>query len=311
MNYNIDIDFYNLIDFIKERNLEQTETAIKENYIYLKNTQPNLYNTIVNYYNKNKMWGTLDLNNKDYELIKRNADALVNHSDDFVWLYNSLGDYRSKKILVAILYYWFSMDNKRLIQLTDNYYYQYFDQDLIECDKNEVFVDIGSYIGDTVVNYVKSYSNYKKIYCYEIIPANIEYIKKNVELFNLEDVVIRKKGISDKIESLYIKEDSVSSTTTLVEKGNIKINTTTIDKDIKEKITFIKMDIEGDEVKALKGCLDTIAKHRPKFALAAYHNNNHLWQLAKMIHDVDPSYKFYLRYYGGDTLPLEYVLYAK
>ena len=312
MHNEIDVQFYNLMEFIKERDIKQIEKAIKQNFLYLRNKEPLTYNSITNYYNKYKMWGLIDLDNNTYDLIKNNAESLVNHRKDFEWLYKKLGDYRSKKILTTVLYYWLTLDYKRVGKLIDNNFNQYFDLDLIKCNKNEVIVDVGSYIGDSIIDYTKVYgkNNYKKFYCYEIVPSNIDYIKKNIKKFDLDNIIIKQKGASDKKGFMSLDEDGVSSTATLLKKGKLKIKTVRIDEDIKDKVTFIKMDIEGDEEKALLGCHNTILKDHPKLALASYHDNNHLWKLAKIIHNIDPSYKFYLRYYGSEILPLEYILYA-
>ena len=312
MHNEIDVQFYNLMEFIKERDIKQIEKAIKQNFLYLRNKEPLTYNSITNYYNKYKMWGLIDLDNNTYDLIKNNAESLVNHRKDFEWLYKKLGDYRSKKILTTVLYYWLTLDYKRVGKLIDNNFNQYFDLDLIKCNKNEVIVDVGSYIGDSIIDYTKVYgkNNYKKFYCYEIVPSNIDYIKKNIKKFDLDNIIIKQKGASDKKGFMYLDEDGVSSTATLLKKGKLKIKTVRIDEDIKDKVTFIKMDIEGDEEKALLGCHNKILKDHPKLALACYHDNNHLWKLAKIIHNIDPSYKFYLRYYGSEILPLEYILYA-
>lgn len=305
MHNKIDTKFYSLMEFIKDRDLNQMEEVIIQNFNYLKKTNYPIYNNIVNYYNKYKLWGQIDLNTGNHELIENNAKSLVEHREDFEWLYEHLGDYRSKKILTAILYYWMSLDFKMIEQLEDKTYDQYFDLDLIKCNKNEVFVDIGGYIGDTIISYINTYGidNYKKIYCYEIVPVNIK-------LFNLKNIIIKKKGAASKKEPLYLSNDDLSSTATLSLEGKTKVKTCRIDEDIKEKVTFIKMDIEGAEEDALLGCHDTILKDHPKLALAVYHNNDHLWTLAKIIYEIDPTYRFYLRYYGSKILPLEYILYA-
>ena len=109
---------------------------------------------------------------------------------------------------------------------------------------------------------------------------------------------------------MYINDDEVSSIIKLDEKGAIEIETVKIDKDIKGPITFIKMDIEGDELKALEGMKNKIRKYKPKLAICVYHNNDHLWKIPKLIYELNPHYKFYLRYYGAPILPTEYVLYA-
>ena len=45
-------------------------------------------------------------------------------------------------------------------------------------------------------------------------------------------------------------------------------------------------------------------------AIAAYHNNVDIFRLAQVIHEIEPGYKFYYRYYGGTLYPNDYVLYA-
>lgn len=308
----IDLEFNRLMDYIKDKTYEQIVDSIKHNFAYMNKAETSNYIGITAFYNKHKLWGNIDLGKGEYELIENNAHSLVDNVDKFEWLYDNLGDYRSKKILVSILYYWLMLDFKRVQKIQDSTYSQYFDLDLIKCDENEVFVDIGGYIGDTFISYVKTFGKkcYKKIYCYEIVPANIEYIKKNIELFELENIVVCEKGVSDKKGVLALPKDEVSSVIKLVEDGDIQVETVTIDDDIPEDVTFIKMDIEGAEETALLGCLKKISQSHPKLALSAYHNNEHLWKLAKIIHEVDPSYKFYFRYYGGALLPTEYILYA-
>lgn len=312
MKNRIDIEFYNLMDYIKERTLDQIKDAIKINLTYFRQSDKRNYNAITDYYNKAKLWGTIDLDKEDYTLIDNNAKALVEHRSDIEWLYSRLCDYKSKRILVNVLCYWLMIDIKRISQLEDKVFPQYFDLDLISCDKNEVLVDIGAYIGDTVLSYANTFGEdaFKRIYCYEIVPANIEYLKKNIELDKLENVVIRDKGVSNKKGSLFLNGNEVSSITQLSDEGDYEVETVTIDDDIDEDITFIKMDIEGAEEEALLGCLKKIKANHPKLALSIYHNNQHLWKLARIIDDVDHTYKFYLRYYGGPMLPTEYILYA-
>ncbi len=41
-----------------------------------------------------------------------------------------------------------------------------------------------------------------------------------------------------------------------------------------QKIDFIKMDIEGEELKALEGCTEIIEKNSPGMAICTYHNKN-------------------------------------
>lgn len=310
-NY-IDMSFNNLIKYIKEKNLDEMIDAIKHNFYYWRNTNPSKFGSIIKFYNDHKLWGEVDLEKNNFELIKRNAETLIYHREDFEWLYNQLKDYRSKTILTNVLYYWIMLDDKRVSKLADSFYSQYFDLDLIKCDTNEVFVDVGAYTGDTLTEYIKVFGKncYKKIFCYEIVPANIEYIKKNIDILNLKNIVIKQKGASDKNSKLFLEDDGCSSIKKLTDSGTIEIETVKIDDDIRGKVSFIKMDIEGGELSAIKGLKKKIQKYKPKLAISVYHNNDHLWQIPKIIYEMNPNYKFYLRYYGGPILPTEYILYA-
>ena len=151
---------------------------------------------------------------------------------------------------------------------------------------------------------------YKQIYCYEIVPKNVQFIYKNIELFKLNNVLVCEKGVSDKTGFMYLEEDGISSVRQLADNGTLKVPTVSIDEDIEGKVTFIKMDIEGGEESALSGCRNKIAQYHPKLALSAYHNHKDLWKLARIINEIDPSYRFYLRYYGYALVPTEFVLYA-
>ena len=84
----------------------------------------------------------------------------------------------------------------------------------------------------------------------------------------------------------------------------------TLDEDIQEPVSWIKMDIEGMEYDALLGCRTHIVNEHPKLSISVYHGYDDLWLLPKLIHSLNPSYKFYLRYYGGNLIPTEIVLTA-
>ena len=148
------------------------------------------------------------------------------------------------------------------------------------------------------------------MYCYEILPSNVREIQNFIQKYGLKNVVVRAKGAADCTGSMFLTDDSVSSVEHLSNTGKIQVETIPIDDDISEPVTFIKMDIEGAEESALLGCRKKIQESHPKLALSVYHNQKDLWKLAEIVHEMDPSYKFYLRYYGGNLCPSEFILYA-
>ena len=60
---------------------------------------------------------------------------------------------------------------------------------------------------------------------------------------------------------------------------------------------MIKMDIEGYELKALKGMKNFIKDNEPYLAICIYHKEKDLYEIAKYIKNLNPDFKLYIR--GG------------
>ena len=302
----IDIDFNNLIWEIHNKSKEEIFNHIKENYKIINSS---IIASIEIFLAQFGYWGKLNLVSGEFEELDRRSDILKNHVFDLMWLYDNLGDYRSKIVLFGIINYWYNFSFDTLDAATEKNYHQYFDLDLINCDNKEVFVDIGAYTGDTILDYINTYQEYKSIYAYEITPSSIEQIKQNLSVY--PNIYIRNNAVLDKSEILYIKNNSVcDSANKVANTGEIPIQGITIDEDILEKVTMIKMDIEGSELKALKGCINHIKNDTPKLLISVYHKHEDIIDIPKFIYNINPNYKFYLRYFGNKYYPTEVVLLA-
>ena len=80
--------------------------------------------------------------------------------------------------------------------------------------------------------------------------------------------------------------------------GEVKINVVPLDEVlVGEPVTFIKMDIEGSELRALKGARKLITKNHPKLAICVYHKNEDFIQIPQYLHKLVPEYKFYMKHH--------------
>ncbi len=304
----VDKNFNQLVKEIKSLNPYELYYRIRRGFDNIPNETKE---SCITFFNQFDYWGKLDPQNNNYEEIEKKTEAFVSHIDDFVWLYEHLGDYRSKKTLYSILNNWYQYDFVTTTEAQETMFDDYFDLDLVKCSKDEVIVDLGAYIGDTIHSYIKNYGSdcYKKIYCYEITPSTFDLLQENLK--DYPNVECRMKGIGDKTENLKLMDHKTSaSANTLSNDENGNVVMTTLDADIKEKITLIKADIEGFEQKALMGSKRHIEKDRPKLLFSVYHNNEDLWKIAKMIYEIEQSYSFYLRYHGSPIYPTEITLIA-
>lgn len=308
----IDKNFLVLVNTIRRESVSDIFQKIQDSYL---NIPTSIQDSIEDFFSKFPYWGMLSRKDGVYEELYLRAVSLKEHVEDFVWLYHHLEDYRSKKVLYAILNNWYSFDFNSLASCIERNYSHYFDLDIVGCSKEEVLVDLGAYTGDTILDYFKQYGtdNYKKIYCYEITPSSFNTLKNT--LSNYPNIDCRLKAVSDTSGSLSFEESSVDASANKVSEsypdgGEYSVEAVTLDQDIVDKITLLKMDIEGSEERALMGAKQHIIKDHPKLLVSVYHNHEDLWKIPKMIHELWDGYRFHLRYYGNNIFPTEIVLFA-
>jgi FkbM family methyltransferase len=64
------------------------------------------------------------------------------------------------------------------------------------------------------------------------------------------------------------------------------------------RIDFIKMDIEGSELAALRGAEASIRRWRPKLAISLYHRPEDFFAIPAWIDSLGLGYRFYLDHYS-------------
>lgn len=182
---------------------------------------------------------------------------------------------------------------------------QYFDDDIIRFKEGEVFLDAGSYDGGTALEFARRAPRYKKIICLEPEKENFERTVQNT--MRLERVECFQLGAWERRSTFAFKGSGISSR--MSDEGDYSIEVVSIDDMFSnEAITFIKMDIEGAEIAALKGARETIVKHRPRLAVCAYHKREDLLVIPLLLKSLNSDYRIYFRHYGPDIY--ETVCYA-
>ncbi len=68
------------------------------------------------------------------------------------------------------------------------------------------------------------------------------------------------------------------------------------------------MDIEGFEKRALIGAKKIITEQEPALGISIYHKREDIWEIPKLILDLNSEYKFFLRHYSLGVI--DTVLYA-
>ena len=65
-------------------------------------------------------------------------------------------------------------------------------------------------------------------------------------------------------------------------------------------VSFIKMDIEGSERRALRGSVRLIRTYRPRLAVCIYHKRWDLLELPLYVMHLAPGYRLTIRHYGAN-----------
>ena len=192
---------------------------------------------------------------------------------------------------------------------------QYFDENIIAFDDDEVFVDGGCLDFGTSNRFLDKMKQrnklVKKIYSFEPDTINLERCKKKIEETNIKDVELINAGLWDTNTYLEFATNGDGGSR-IVESdvlgGNNTVKVVALDNVVKEKVTFIKLDVEGAELKALQGAEKIILRDKPKLAISVYHKMEDMWEIPYYIKNLVPEYKLYIRHYSNCNW--ETVLYA-
>lgn len=187
----------------------------------------------------------------------------------------------------------------------------------IEAEPGDVVLDCGGCFGDTALYFADRVGPDGQVFSFEFMPGNLALWRRNVNLnpplaprIHLveapvwsqsgEELVITGSGPGTKV----VRANAASEGT--------RIATLSIDDLVEERgldrVDFIKMDIEGAELEALKGATETLRRFRPKLAITVYHALEDYWTIPQFLDSLDLGYTFHFRHFT--ILEEETVLFA-
>ena len=185
---------------------------------------------------------------------------------------------------------------------------QYFPDDIIRLSPQEAFVDAGAFDGDTLRDFIRRVDGrFDAYYAFELSRANYRTLREAIDgIADNGRVQAFEVGLGDAEENVAYREFQSGSA---IGRGDCEGRIDTIDRILAGKrVTFIKMDIEGYEPKALRGAARTITEQKPVVAACVYHEPAHLWEIPLYLKSLVPGYRIYLRHHSA--LEYETVCYA-
>ncbi len=230
------------------------------------------------------------------------GDYISDHEFEIMTLNSILADRESKDCLDAIMRYRISGDIGDLRSCETP---KGDALELLNIGKNETYVDLGAYSGDTVEEFLNlTGKRFNKIYAVE--PDRRNYSKLRRRLYYISGALLDARNIavwsSDTKLMFYNKSGRNSSFTDNISeetKGRgYETEARSVDSILGGKpATLIKYDVEGSEKEALHGTEQTIKTYKPKLIVSLYHRVGDLIELPLLVHELNPEYKLYIRHH--------------
>lgn len=158
----------------------------------------------------------------------------------------------------------------------------------------DTVVSAGAYYGETSIWFAHKVGKAGRVHVFEPVKKFRDKLQHNLRRNKLLDIVkIEANGLWHENTTIPFNPSFCGK-----QKDNGDIHVVTLDWFVEsnhmERIDFIKMDIEGAELKAIQGAKNTIIKYKPKLAICVYHSADDLYTISTYIKALVPHYKLYL-----------------
>lgn len=181
-----------------------------------------------------------------------------------------------------------------------------FNGGAIEVTPGDIVIDAGGCYGDTAFYFAHKTGREGRVYSFEFLPDNLSIFNRNLEinpeyasritllqhpLWAASDLDLFIEGNGPGTRVLEQSSDPSAERVQTISIDRL------VDRESLQRLDFIKMDIEGAELPALKGAEQSIRRFRPKLAISVYHKLDDFWAIPQWIDSLNLGYRFYLRHF--------------
>jgi FkbM family methyltransferase len=177
----------------------------------------------------------------------------------------------------------------------------------IAVEAGDVVIDGGACWGDTALHFADDAGELGRVVAFEFIPPNLEVFRANLALNPslatridlVQHPIWSKAGVSLSV--------SIAGPASRVLGGksgagdSVSVSTETIDevlgRRLSDRVDFIKLDIEGAELEALKGAERSIRRYRPKLAICLYHSLKDFVEIPAWLDSLGLGYKMFIDHF--------------
>lgn len=180
-------------------------------------------------------------------------------------------------------------------------------------ERGDSIIDCGAYTGDTADMYMRRLNGECSIYAIEPYAENYRKLEQRIEKESWQNKVKAFNcAVGEKIAEsviMYNEGDFGMAINLSNKRGkeNQKISIETLDHLFGgQDISYIKMDIEGEEKGALEGARKLIEKNHPRLMISGYHKIEDFWEIPETIWSINNHYKIYVGHAPGVSTEVEF-----
>ena len=175
----------------------------------------------------------------------------------------------------------------------------------IQPEPGDVVIDGGACWGDSALWFANQVGPEGRVYAFECVPDNLEVLAHNLRLnprlagaiHTVQGALWERSG-----ETLGMLEAGPGSVVARASRADQpRIDTLSIDDFVEterlDRVDFIKMDIEGAELSALRGATRTIERFHPKLAISVYHHHDDLIGVHQSLQTIRADYECFLDHF--------------
>ena len=221
------------------------------------------------------------------------GEEFLANEPQYRWAYELLADDISRDSFRKLVSFRLNGDIDVMTGFVDRQQEQYFEDFLDLHSDGEVFADIGAFHGETSLEFMRRCPHYGAVHLFEPDPMNFARCRR--ALRGHRDIHLWPVGASDTSGPASFAISG--STSGLSPNGATTVQLARLDDIFLATPGFLKMDIEGEEHRAIAGAACIIGKNRPKAAIAVYHKAGDFWRIPKQMLSINPGFDLYLRHY--------------
>jgi FkbM family methyltransferase len=215
-----------------------------------------------------------------------------------------LADAESRRVFEGKLEFYLSLDKERLDDIRSPETI-YFDPTVYELGADEVVVDGGAYVGDTLRSFLERTGG--RFCSYVAFEPDVEthMVLAGVAATDPGRITAVQAGLGRRSSDRRLLSTAGADSRVLGddEPGGETVPVVALDEYFKGRRapSLIKMDIEGSEADALLGAQRLIADASPTLAVSAYHFPTDLWEVPLLVDRLLPRSRLFLRHYSREV----------